>query len=94
MKRNYEITPEQQEFRNKILGKKVIPKKTKKKEPSFFDRQLTTYDYIDNCVFWLKQYRDGLTTKERVLKSIQYLKGNCDKLIQEIQSKNQNQSTL
>lgn len=79
-RKKYNITKEQQEFRNKILNKKsVIPDKPKLVYPP----KTTTIQYMENCIYWIKNYISSGENK-KAIQSAEYLQVHCKSIIQEL----------
>jgi len=76
MKSSYTRTEEQEKFINEVLGIKNKAKKYKVNKINPMYKKLTPQDYARNCVWWIKEYLDGNTTKDQfdaAVKSLQTL---------------------
>ena len=63
-------TSVQQEFYEKLAGKR---KYVKKEKPSYKIEPISKEQYLKNCMWWLQEYFTGRTDKEHFDKTIQHI---------------------
>jgi len=75
-------TKEQQEWRDSIISKRKVHIKTREPLQKYIDPtaemnedEKRTY-YYNNCLFWLVEFIEKRTTKERALQAIEALKNH------------------
>lgn len=83
-------TKEQQEYRDSILNKRVLNfkynKKPKPKEVIEVSKPRGSIEYklyyMNNCIFWINEYREGRCDLVKVMTAIESLKKLCDEIKQ------------
>lgn len=74
------LRQDQVAYRNSILRENLKDKQVKIKSvyvPPVIDPE----QYLDNCIFWVKEYREGRTTRERYSKVIESMKQHCETIL-------------
>ena len=93
-KKVHVLTQEQIDWRNSILRGKIESIKKVDKLPEVVhtpkeeippiitkeDEILKCFFYLNNCVFWVNEYIDGIVDKKRLLETAIAMQGNAKKL--------------
>lgn len=83
-RRNKTLTDEQAAVWAAIIGVKKKKQREPKKQLTFADLPPTPVEkYMDNCLWWIKEYKEGRATQERAKKAARALIEHCNTIIKE-----------
>lgn len=90
-KKILQLTQEQIDWRNSILRKKISTVKKAEVKPQVIltdeDKIRKCFFFLNNCVFWINEYIDGMVDKKRLLETAIALQSNgrdLEKLLRSI----------